>query len=405
MIDLPTILLDDYRYDLPADRIAQYPVSPRDHSKLLIYKEGIEAEVLFHELPAHIPSDTLLVFNDTKVIPARLFFQRPTGAIIEVFLLQPNIPSPIISEVMEATQSCSWECMIGNRKKWKHETLSVSLNNGVTLLARRESLATDIIHFEWTGGVSFAEILREFGQIPLPPYLNREVEASDSDHYQTLYAQHDGAVAAPTAGLHFTPRVLDALQSQGISFGFVTLHVGAGTFQPIKASNVLDHTMHNEQMVFDRPFLQKLAAHVGRVVPVGTTSMRSLESLYWYGVQVLFAKQLGTEIPSFMIQKLVAFDDYPSELPSFPQAIQAILDHMDTKNWATLVGETEIFIFPGYTFRICDGLITNFHQPGSTLILLIAALLGENWRSVYQHALAHDYRFLSFGDSSLLWKS
>lgn len=404
MADLPAISLDDYQYELPAHRIAQYPVAPRDHSKLLVYREGIQAEVPFHELPLHLPPDVLLVFNDTKVIPARIFFQRLTGAIIEIFLLQPVSPSPVISEVMESTTFCVWDCMIGNRKKWKQETLSITLRDGVTLCATRDSLESNHVRFEWTGNVSFAEILREVGQIPLPPYLQRAAEPADTDHYQTLYAQHEGAVAAPTAGLHFTPRVLDTLQDNGNAFGFVTLHVGAGTFQPIKASNVLDHTMHNEQMVFERRFLQTLANHSGRVVPVGTTSMRSLESLYWYGVLVFFAKESNQPIPPFRIEKLVAFNPYPAELPTFQKAIASILCYMEEKNCTKLVGETEIFIFPGYSFRICDGLITNFHQPGSTLILLIAALIGENWRKVYQHALENDYRFLSFGDSSLLWR-
>lgn len=405
MDSLPAISLDDYQYTLPNHRIAQYPVSPRDHSKLLVYKSGIQAETSFHQLPTFIPTDTLLVFNDTKVIPARLFFQRASGAVIEVFLLHPTAPSAVMSDVMESSRVCSWECMVGNKKRWKEDILSITLNEDITLHATKSASDSNIIQFEWTGGVSFAEILRIAGQIPLPPYLQRPTEAADKDHYQTLYAQHEGAVAAPTAGLHFTPQVLDALKTKGISAGFVTLHVGAGTFQPIKASNVLDHTMHNEQMVFERSFLEQLAGHVGPVVPVGTTSMRSLESLYWYGVQVYFAQIAGIPVPVFHVEKLVAYQKYPLELPNFPVAVQAILGHMEQQGWETLVGETEIFIFPGYIFRVCDGLVTNFHQPGSTLILLIAALIGENWRTVYQHALDHEYRFLSFGDSSLLWKS
>lgn len=406
MRSLPVISLDDFQYPLPPERIAQYPVSPRDHSKLLVYDQGIQAEKSFYDLPQFLPEDTLLVFNDTKVIPARLIFQRASGAVIEVFLLQPMLPSPVISEVMESTGTCSWDCMIGNRKKWKEEFLELTLPSGILLKAYRPNDDSQQVRLEWNQPVSFAEVIREAGQIPLPPYLQRPVEAADADHYQTLYAQNDGAVAAPTAGLHFTPNVLDSLTEKGIDFGFVTLHVGAGTFQPVKAANALDHTMHNEQMVFELSFLEKLVQHQGRIVPVGTTSMRSIESLYWYGVQLYFSKQNGEMAPpTFLVEKLVAFQDYPSALPSLSEAVQAVIDVMKKNQWKTLVGETEIFIFPGYPFRVCDGLVTNFHQPGSTLILLIAALIGPEWRSVYQHALENQYRFLSFGDSSLLWKS
>lgn len=404
MQSLPVISLDDYQYPLPSERIAQYPVSPRDHSKLLVFDQSIQAEKQFVDLPEFIPTDTLLVFNDTKVIPARLFFQRATGAIIEVFLLQPIHPSPVISEVMETSDTCIWDCMIGNRKKWKGDTLSLTLPSGTQLFATRVSEDNNQVRLSWDQPVSFAEVIREAGQIPLPPYLQRPAEASDADHYQTLYAQHEGAVAAPTAGLHFTPRVLDALKGKGADFGFVTLHVGAGTFQPVKAANVLDHTMHNEQMVFEITFLEKLVQHKGKIVPIGTTSMRSLESLYWYGVHVYFSLRNGETPPRFKVDKLVAYQSYPDALPSLSDAVQSVVDWMKLNNWKTLVGETEIFIFPGYTFRVCDGLVTNFHQPGSTLILLIAALVGEAWRSIYQHALDHGYRFLSFGDSSLLWK-
>lgn len=408
--EVPAISLDDYLYDLPDDRIARYAIEPRDSSKLLIYQNGEIRSSQFSNLATHLPPHSFLVFNNTKVIPARLHFQKETGAHIEIFLLQPHAPSTVISTVMEAETSCQWNCMIGNKKKWKGETLVHTFQRDeetIEITAKLLDTETNLVEFTWKASkpVRFAELVQLFGEIPLPPYLGREAEEGDVVSYQTVYSKHDGAVAAPTAGLHFTEGVFDDLANKKIPTGFLTLHVGAGTFQPIKALNVIEHKMHNEQMVFSLSFIEQLLQNLACVVPVGTTSMRSLESLYWYGVLLhrhFAQEQIDSAIPSFFIEKLVAFDSSLVTI-SAEESIRTIVKYMREYQVQTLVGHTEIFIFPGYQFAICKGIITNFHQPGSTLILLIAAAIGEDWKKVYDYALQNEYRFLSFGDSSLLW--
>lgn len=397
-----SIRLDEYFYDLPDERIARYPLQNRDGSKLLIYKNGMITHQHFSDLPAALPPETLLVFNDTKVIPARAYFQKPTGATIEILLLHPESPSRIINEAMMVKHSCVWECMIGNKKRWKRED---SLTTDLQVNGEHVSLKVDYANYEknhvklsWDKDLVFLEIVQALGEIPLPPYLNRSTEEADKRTYQTVYANHDGAVAAPTAGLHFTEEVFQQLETKGIQKSFLTLHVGAGTFQPIKVSSVTDHRMHSEQIVFTRKAIGELLASGKMIVPVGTTSMRSLESLYWFGV-----KLFRTETTEFHIEKLYPYPFEEHELPSATESLQAIADYMDSLGLDFLVGETEIFIFPGYKFRLCKGLITNYHQPGSTLILLVAALVGERWKDIYAEALDNSYRFLSYGDSSLLW--
>lgn len=396
---LKEININDYDYGLPDEKIAKFPLAQRDSSKLLLYQKGEIKDLGFKDLPDVLPEGSLLVFNNTKVIPARLFFKRASGALIQVFLLNPISHKGIISSVMEEHQTCQWECMIGNKKKWKGETLHSELKiNGetISLQAELKNVASNEVTFSWDHGVSFAELVKAFGEIPLPPYLNRNTEESDKETYQTVYSKNDGAVAAPTAGLHFTDSVLADLARKGFKQSFLTLHVGAGTFQPVKVENAMEHHMHSEQIVVSKSVLKEIIAHNEKIIPVGTTSMRSLESLYWYGV-MLSEKQ---EAP-FQIEKLFPFK-YKGPNISRKEAFENILNYLNTKDSETLTGSTEIFIFPGYKMRVCDGIVTNFHQPKSTLLLLISALIGENWRKIYAHAIATDYRFLSYGDSSLL---
>lgn len=396
------IRLEAFHYELPDPRIARYPLDPRDSSKLLIYKEGRINHNSFTDLPENLPSDTLLVFNDTKVIPARAYFQKESGATIEILLLHPEQPTRVINDAMLVTHSCVWECMIGNKKRWKAadslKTHIVVNGENVHLQAEYADYEKNHVKLSWNTDAVFLDIVKALGEIPLPPYLNRETEENDKQTYQTVYASHDGAVAAPTAGLHFTDRIFQELQNKGIRRSFLTLHVGAGTFQPIKVSSVTEHRMHSEQVVFTRELINELLLNTETIVPVGTTSLRSLESLYWYGV-----KLYRSETTSFQIEKLYPYPFEESELPSAKESLRAIAAFMDQEKLDHIVGETEIFIFPGYKFRLCKGLVTNYHQPGSTLILLVAALIGENWKRIYQEALDKGYRFLSYGDSSLLW--
>lgn len=393
-----TLDLEKYTYHLPDERIARFPVEPRDTSKLLVYKNAAIKEDRFYKLVDYLPKESFLVFNNTKVIPARLFFQKESGAIIEIFLLNPVEPSTVISQVMETTQACTWACMIGNKKRLKGKlvgTHTIHTTNDLALVAELVDSEKNYVQFTWNNStLTFAEIVKYFGQIPLPPYLKRQTEEKDYQTYQTVYSKNDGAVAAPTAGLHFTEKVLFDLVEHDINYDFITLHVGAGTFQPIKVQNIVEHQMHSEQIVFDKAFIEQLARNLSFVIPVGTTSMRSLESLYWFGVKLLQGQS------TFFIEKLFPYQQ--SEVISAEASIKAILTYMDAQNIEQLIGETEIFIFPGYQFRICKGIITNFHQPDSTLILLVAALVGDDWQKIYDFALENNFRFLSYGDSSLL---
>ncbi|MDP5120554.1 MAG: S-adenosylmethionine:tRNA ribosyltransferase-isomerase [Spirosomaceae bacterium] len=396
-----SISINDYAYNLPDERIAKFPVEPRDSSKLLTYKNGEISETLFTDLTNQLPEGAFLVFNNTKVIPARLHFQKVTGAIIEVFLLNPVSPSAVISQVMETTETCTWHCMIGNKKRWKGEVLQAKVfveNQEIVLTA--ELVGDAEVQFCW-GGVSFATLVKAFGEMPLPPYMNRKAEAKDLETYQTVYSKHDGAVAAPTAGLHFTDNVLSDLENKGFKSDFVTLHVGAGTFQPVKVDNALEHDMHEEQVVFSVDFIKNLRENSGCVIPVGTTSMRSLESLYWYGVKLLTRENDKEQTP-FYIEQNYAYKHVENELPTLEISLRAIISYMEEEKLTHLIGGTQIYIFPGYTMRVCKGIITNFHQPKSTLLLLISALVGDNWQKIYDYALENDFRFLSYGDSSLL---
>ena len=398
----PTIDLKDFQYHLPDEKIAKYPLENRDLSKLLYYRRGNIEHEHFANIPGLLPTKSALFFNNTKVIPARLYFHKESGAQIEIFLLKPKLPSQEMGMVMEERRSVTWECMIGNYKKWKEETvLQRKFANGTdtfTLQATIIDRNSKWIQFSWDDPKrSFAEIVSMAGQVPLPPYLNREATASDKPRYQTVYSKKEGAVAAPTAGLHFTDEILDQLGQKKIKKVFLTLHVSAGTFQPIKAENITDHPMHAEQMVVNLHNIEQVLSATGPIIAVGTTSMRTLESLYWFGIRLLHGNE------DFAIEKLEPYQK--SNLPDRKEAFEAIRQWMIQQQLEEITGSTEIFIFPGYQFRVCDGLITNFHQPGSTLMLLVAALIGDDWKKVYEAALENDYRFLSYGDSSLLLPS
>ena len=408
--DEPALRLEDYDYPLPETAIAKFPAAQRDQSKLLVYRQGKMADSAFHAIPNYLPSGSHLFFNDTKVIPARLHFQKEAsaqgaGAQIELFLLHPVLPSSVMSEAMATYGACTWQCMVGNRRRWKsHQMLERVLEidgTKVALCAQQTDKADDHIRFTWDDhSFSFAEVVEAAGQVPLPPYLKRTATQQDKPRYQTVYSAQEGAVAAPTAGLHFTDTTLQALQARGIEQHYLTLHVSAGTFQPIKEADITQHPMHAEQLVVTLAQLEGIRGVSGPVIAVGTTSLRILESLYWYGVLL----HHDPEAP-FRIAKLTPYQYRADSLPTFQQSIERIIAYLKNHRLQQLVGETEIFIFPGYQFRACQGLITNFHLPKSTLILLIAAFIGDDWRQVYQHALQHGYRFLSYGDSSLLLPS
>ncbi len=383
--------IQDFDYPLPDERIALFPVEPRDSSKLLRLEGKTITHHLFRDLPKLLPPKTMLVFNQTRVIQARLKLLKPTGALLEIFLLEPVFPSPAILPTMGATGEVHWHCMIGNKKKWKSDEIIQHQGLEFSWIDREQN----IVSIAWKDNRVFAEVLSEIGKMPIPPYIKREAVEKDKEVYQTVYATHQGSVAAPTAGLHFTEEVLTQLEKQGINKEFITLHVGAGTFKPVSTNNALEHEMHAEKMFFTRENIEHLLQQQGPVIPVGTTSMRSLESLYWFGAG-LIQKRLN----DFSITQY-----FPYEHPciiSKEESLHAVLVYMDQHKLENLEGVTSIYIVPGYRFRICRGIITNFHQPKSTLLLLIAALIGEQWKTVYYEALQKRYRFLSYGDSSLL---
>ena len=389
------ILIADYNYPLPDERIAKYPLAERDHSKLLIYRDGQVSEDRFFNVGNYIAPDSLLIYNNTRVIQARLEFHKSSGARIEVFCLEPLTPHDYQLS-LGSTTGCTWKCMVGNAKKWKEESLELRVERlEVTLRAYKEqSLGnTYAVRFEWDGEkVSFAEILDAIGELPIPPYLNRKTEESDKTTYQTVYSRIKGSVAAPTAGLHFTERVLDDLRSRGIETDEVTLHVGAGTFLPVKTADANEHTMHTEIIAVPKTTIEHIIRKLGKIVAVGTTSMRTLESLYFIG--------LHPDKPS-----VGQFEPYENAYSlSVRDSLQAIVEYLDATGQTTLHAETQIMIKPGYTFKIVDQLITNFHQPQSTLLLLVSAFVGGDWHTIYDYALSHDFRFLSYGDSSILTK-
>lgn len=403
-METKNIQISDYNYELPDARIAKFPMAERDHSKLLIYDKGSVGEDVFYNLPQHLPAHALMVFNNTKVIQARLHFRKDTGALIEVFLLEPAQPADY-EQMFQTRSRCSWLCLVGNQKKWKEGALVRQLSvNGqtVTLRATRrgEHGTSQWIDFEWDGHASFAEIIDVAGELPIPPYLNRETQESDLTTYQTVYSKIKGSVAAPTAGLHFTERVLAAIDAQGIEREELTLHVGAGTFRPVKSATIGDHPMHTEYIAVRRHTIERILAHQCEVIAVGTTSVRTLESLYYMGLKVLANPDLTED--ALHVNQWEPYDQPTADSPQPSVALQALLDWMSRRQLTVLHSSTQIIIAPGYNYHIVKMLITNFHQPQSTLLLLVSAFVKGDWRRIYDYALAHDFRFLSYGDSSLL---
>tara|TARA_B100001109_G_scaffold254260_1_gene253555 strand:- start:1432 stop:2625 length:1194 start_codon:yes stop_codon:yes gene_type:complete len=388
----------DFSYDLADHQIAKFPLANRNQSKLLTYKAGIIDEDQFFNLETHLPAESVLVFNNTKVLAARLQFKKVTGAQIEVFCLEPY--QTTVEQALSATNTCVWECMVGNLKRFKDKDEIALEIAGTSLKARiqeRKEQAV-IIRFEWEGGLPFSAILEEAGEVPLPPYLNRLAEAEDRKTYQTVYAQEEGAVAAPTAGLHFVPQQLNKLEELGHDLAYLTLYVGAGTFRPVKSERLTEHQMHQERIVIKKQTLQQLATKKGKIITVGTTSLRSLESIYWLAAK---RKIFGNSTESYVSQD----DAYqlPTDL-SWQEACELLLNQLEKSGAEVLDFYSALFIMPGYQWQAISGLITNFHQPQSTLLALVASWIGEDWKKVYDYALQNDFRFLSYGDSSLLLK-
>ena len=400
--------IQDFHYELPAIRIAPEPLPDRAASRLLVYRGGAIQNKTFRDLPGELPAGALLIFNDTRVVRARLLARRPTGGVVELFCLEPVAPHRALEPALQQTGHATWRCLVGNGRRWRSGPVQLDFTTEAgqpaTLWAERqasEASGTSLIDLRWEPvALPFAEVLRAAGHLPLPPYLNRPDTAQDAVRYQTVYAAREGAVAAPTAGLHFTPDVLAALAAQGTASGYVTLHVGAGTFQPVKAATMADHPMHAEPIIVQASLLRQLLTHIaapgaGPLLAVGTTSLRTLESLYWLGAAL--ARNPAAPLVVGQWQPYEPAADLPATA-----ALLALLAHLETTGSEALEASTQLLIAPGYRFRLVQGLITNFHQPESTLLLLVAALLGPGWRAVYDHALAHGYRFLSYGDSSLL---
>ena len=393
------IAIKDFDYDLPSERIAKFPLEERDKAKLLVLNKDVIQEKTFFELPDLLDKDSLLIFNETKVVHARLFFQKTTGSIIEIFCLEPTSPNEIQIAMAQKGEGY-WLCFIGNNKKWKEDSLSKTIiHNGkeITLSAKRESQKDNawIVKFTWTKEYSFAEVLSIMGVIPLPPYLNREATNEDNEDYQTIYAKQEGSVAAPTAGLHFTEKTFEDLKQKEIASNFITLHVGAGTFKPVSSELIIDHVMHAEKVAIPKQVIQNLIEHLDKkIICVGTTSVRTIESLYWHGVKLIENKDEDIEID------ISQWEPYQKEENITPsQALEAIVDRMNRENVDLLCGQTQIIIAPTYKYRIVKAVVTNFHQPKSTLLLLVSALIGDKWKDCYKFALENNFRFLSFGDA------
>ena len=403
MEDTKHIKIIDYNYPLPDERIAKFPLKERDSSKLLVYSHGEIEERVFTSLPEYIEPGSLMIFNNTKVIQARLHFRKETGALIEIFCLEPIKPNDYVLNFQQ-TEHSAWLCMVGNLKKWKegplHKEMTVK-GKPLTLTATRGEChgTSHRIDFSWDNSeVTFADILEVFGELPIPPYLNRETQESDKETYQTVYSKIKGSVAAPTAGLHFTERVLDTLRNKGVDLEEVTLHVGAGTFRPVKSEEIAGHDMHTEYISVNRQTIEKLLKHGGETTAVGTTSVRTIESLYYIGVILESRPEASQE--ELHVRQWMPYENETNLTPI--QALQNILDYMERNHLDALHTSTQIIIAPGYEYKIVKRIVTNFHQPQSTLLLLVSAFVKGDWRKIYDYALAHDFRFLSYGDSSLL---
>lgn len=396
MPKIPELPLSEFQYDLPENRIARYPLDGRDQSKLLVWKGGQITDSTFSQLADYLPVNTTLFFNDTKVIPARILFEKPTGGTIEVFLLGPTDPASLMGPALLQEKSTTWVCTVGNAKRWPDSLVLKKTFGELELRASWADRTKGWVKLEWSPPhISFAIVVEKAGAVPLPPYLLREAEVIDRERYQTVYSHHPGAVAAPTAGLHFTPQLLDYMKVRGIQTNRLTLHVSAGTFVPIKAPDVNQHRMHKEEVIVTKEAVLNLLVGNRTIVAVGTTALRTLESLYWYGANLHRGAGTLFEIPQELPYELSVDIDAPT-------ALRSVLEHMEDNQLSQLAGHTSLYIVPGYRFRVVNGLITNFHQPGSSLLVLISAFLGQSWKEIYKHALYREYRFLSYGDSSLL---
>ena len=403
MEDTKHIKISEFNYPLPDERIAKFPLSNRDESKLLVYRHGEVSEDRFTSLPSYLEPGEMMVFNNTKVIQARLHFRKETGALIEVFCLEPIAPNDYVLSFQQ-TKKCSWLCMVGNLKKWKEGTLKREVEvkgRTITLTATRGECrgTSHWVDFEWDDeSLTFADVLEAVGELPIPPYLNRETQESDKQTYQTVYSKIKGSVAAPTAGLHFTERVLKALDERGIDCEELTLHVGAGTFKPVKSEEIEGHEMHTEYISVNKRTIEKLIAHGGQTIAVGTTSVRTLESLYYIGI--LINKNPEANQEELHIKQWMPYEPHPALTPV--ESLQCILDYLVRHGMEALHTSTQIIIAPGYDYKIVKKIVTNFHQPQSTLLLLVSAFVKGDWKKIYDYALSHDFRFLSYGDSSLL---
>ena len=400
---MPDISIQAFDYELPDSLIAFFPSQKRDESRLLVHKNDLTSHHSFQQFPDLIPLDSLIVFNNTKVIPARIQLQKQSGTAIEIFLLKPLIDNVPTQKAMEQSREIRWECLIGNKKRWKaNETLkkSIEIDGHVIVLSINwhERLSNQV-QINWDSDHAFVSILNEIGKIPLPPYMERDTELADQDRYQTVFSKELGAVAAPTASLHFTTEILERLTANGIPQSYLTLHVGAGTFLPVKEEEVRNHPMHREQLIFDREFIIQLMQHEGSYVPVGTTAMRALESLYWSGIWVMENKSIPEN--GLIIPKEFAYQDRDDV--SNEDSLRALLTFMEESQQTKWIAQTELLIMPSYRFRFCDALVTNFHQPKSTLMVLVSSLIGDAWKAVYQEAIDQKYRFLSYGDACLFF--
>jgi S-adenosylmethionine:tRNA ribosyltransferase-isomerase len=402
MKGLPKINIEDYKYDLPEERIAQFPVKERDKSKLLLYNKGKVTQDSFSNIDYHLPSDSLLVFNNTRVIRARLLFKKETGASIEIFCLEPLLPADY-EQSFSSVNPVEWKCIIGNLKKWKRGIITLSFNiKGKEYVLSAEKVKPEgeawRIMFSWNPeGLSFSEVTEAAGHIPLPPYVKREDDGEDNIRYQTIYSTIKGSVAAPTAGLHFTDNVLASINNKSIRCVELTMHIGAGTFKPVKTSDISNHEMHCEHFFISRELIEHLLLFRDKIIAVGTTSVRTLESLYWFGAKLIKSSEDNNS------PEIGQWEPYEKESNiTLKESLEALISYMDKRSINILHGSTKIMIIPGYKFRVIKGMITNFHQPGSTLLLLISAWVGDDWKSIYGYALENGFRFLSFGDSSLL---
>ena len=400
MIEVKNISIANFTYHLPNDKIALHPLQNRDESKLLIYKNGVIKEDVYKNIHQHLPKKSLLIFNDTKVIKARLVFIKPTGGSIEIFLLEPF--NADYTSTLTATKTCRWKCLIGGASKWKQNNLQWTIRNGLVEIILIEKLDDAyVVEFSWTNEISFAEVLEQIGNIPLPPYIKRKPDESDTNRYQTIFAQYNGSVAAPTAGLHFTPAIFQNLSSCQIKKDFVTLHVGAGTFKPVKAAIMQGHQMHTEWIDVSIETIKNIIENINEpIIAVGTTSLRTLESLYWLGIKA----HLNNAIKTLDLQQWDVYeDDLKKSILTAKEALTVLINWLQKNKRTSLFTSTQLLIAPGYTFKIVHALVTNFHQPQSTLLLLVATAIGESWKTVYDYALQNNFRFLSYGDGSILY--